>query len=177
MFGSAGHSRRWTAVAVAIGAAVAASAVIGVPLAVAGPATTNVTRAISSISIKGFPLPATPTITVTGKSFGKAPTKGTSPSTFANCGGSGTGFDYGPSKLWLLDASRSSGAGLLGAFQEGANATKTYGDCGGIIISSWSSTQVVFTLGSGYAAGSTSLKAGDEVCVEIKGLPGCTKLS
>ena len=132
MFRSGKQKRaaRGKAVAVAIGATVTASAVIGVPHAVANPAAADTTRTISSIAIKGFPLPATPTVTVTGKGSGAAPTKGTSPSTFPNCGGSGTGQDYGPSKLWLLDASRSSGPGLLGALQEGANATKTYGNCG-----------------------------------------------
>ena len=169
--------RRWKAVAVAIGAAVTASAVIGVPHAVAGPATTNVTRVISSISIKGFPLPATPTITVNGKSFGKAPTKGTSPSVFANCGGSGTGLDYGPSKLWLLDASRSSGAGLLGAFQEGANADQD-------LRRLWRNHHQQLEQHSGrvysrfrlHRRGRPPWRPATRCASRSRGLPGCTKL-
>jgi hypothetical protein len=160
----------------ALGAAVVASAVVGVPAAFAqhnSPAPVT----ISSITVSGYPLPATPTVTVSGSGFGSAPAHGIAPSSLSNCGGSGTGLDYGPSTLWLLDASHSSGPGLLNSFQEGAYFTKKVGNCGGIDISSWTTTQVQFTLGSRYAAGPNSLTSGDDVCVEIKGVPGCIKLA
>jgi hypothetical protein len=132
---------------------------------------------ISSITVSGYPQPATPTVTVSGSGFGAAPS-GVSPATLANCeyNNTLTGRDYGKSNLWLLDASRS--AGLYRAFQEGANFSATNGNCGGIIIDSWTSREVQFTLGTGYQSPlSPGLQSGDTVCVEIKGVPGCLTLS
>lgn len=130
---------------------------------------------VSSISITGYPLPATPTITVNGSNFGStAPTNGVSPVTLTDCG-SGTGFDYPKGELWLLDGSRSGG--LSGAFQEGEYFGHHEGNCGGIVISSWTASEIKFTLGSRYATDGHSLQAGDTVCIDVKEVPACTVLS
>jgi len=137
------------------------------------------TPSISSLSVTGYPLPATPTITVTGSDFGGRPSGGKSPARLANCDGTGTGLDYLNSQLNLIDASRSGG--LYGAFEEGARFNNTVGNCGGVIISSWTPTQVSFTLGSRYVtdgtiAGGHALESGDTVCVSIKDVPACLQL-
>jgi hypothetical protein len=132
--------------------------------------------AISSITISGFPKPATPTIKVTGTGFGSRPTNGVPASLLSNCKTplKPTGLDYGTSGLWLLDG--SAAAGLHGAFQFGANFTSSVGDCGGVTIESWTGTKVVFTLGFAYQQQRPGLTAGNTVCVSVKGVPGCLKL-
>lgn len=134
------------------------------------------TPVISSITISGYPKPATPTITVTGTGFGARPANGISPATLTNCGGfaNPTGLDYGKSTLWLLDGSAS--AGLYGAWQFGANFTGTNGNCGGVIIYRWTNHKVVFGLGSAYMVQPPGLQSGDTVCVSVDGVPGCLTL-
>jgi hypothetical protein len=139
----------------------------------------SVVPVISGITITGYPLPSTPTVTVTGSGFGQAPRNGVSPVTLTGTGCNADleetdGLDYGTSNIWLLDASKT--AGLFGAMQFGANFTKVDGNCAGVVIESWSSSQVVFTLGNDYRVAKVSMAAKDSVCVEIKGVPGCTTL-
>lgn len=166
------NKKRIGAITVALAAAAGTSATaLAVPAIADGHPTT-----VSSISVTGYPKPAQPTVTVTGVGFGAAPTGGVSPSRLSNCH-SGTGLDYGPSKLWFLDATQQSGPGLVGAFQEGANQSRSYGNCGGIVIESWSSTKAVFTFGSRYASDPAGLQPGDPVCVSVKGAIACTRLS
>jgi hypothetical protein len=132
---------------------------------------------ISSLSISGYPKPAVPTITVQGSGFGSAPENGIVPSTLPNCGSgwSGTGLDYGKSTLWLLDASQSFG--LYGAWQDGADLGTYSGNCEGVVIQKWTSTQIIFGLGSRYPAiPGTSLTSGNTVCVQVKGVTGCLQL-
>jgi hypothetical protein len=160
----------------------AAAAVLATAAAVSGllalPAFSQpLTPSISSITITGYPQPLTPVVVVAGSGFGFAPTWRISPSALADCRPFGhlTGYDFGTSAIWLLDASHS--AGLYGAFQEGANFSGANGNCGGVIIETWTPNKVVFTLGSGYQIpGSPGLQSGDSVCVEIKGVPGCSTL-
>jgi hypothetical protein len=143
---------------------------------IAGRSALTAAPAISSITISGFPKPATPVIKVTGTGFGTRPANGVPASMLSNCKTvvKPTGEDYGKSALWLLDGSASGG--LHGAWQFGANFTSTVGDCGGVTIDSWTRTRVVFKLGLAYALQRQGLKAGNTVCVSIKGVPGCLKL-
>ena len=131
---------------------------------------------ISSITVTGYPKPGAPTFTIQGSGFGSAPTNGIAPSTLANCGPgwAGTGLDYGTSTLWMLDTAQS--VGLDGAWQDGANFTSTNGNCEGVVIQSWTPTQIVFGLSSTYEAFSWGLASGNTVCVEVKGVPGCLTL-
>ena len=66
-----------------------------------------------------------------------------------------TGDDYGSSGLWFNDATQSWTAGQAG-------------DCIGLIVTSWSSTQVVFALGSEYA-NYPPVQSGDQIEVEVQG--------
>ena len=83
---------------------------------------------ISAVSFGG-----TPTVTVTGSNFGSEPT-----GTPETCNAGDTGDDFPGTELVLSDLSENWGAG-------GA------GDCIGLLATAWSSTQVVFTVGSQYA--------------------------
>jgi hypothetical protein len=159
---------RYLLLPVAVVTAAAACLLTGVGAASAQPLPVTV----SSVSISGYP--TSPTITVVGSGFRRhAFTNGVSPATLSNCG-SGTGLDYPKSELWLLDASRSGG--LSGAFQEGSLFSRTTGNCGGIIISSWSRSQIVFTLGSRYSTDGHYLESGDVACVDVELVPACTTL-
>ncbi len=129
---------------------------------------------ITGITVSGYPLPKEPTITVTGSGFGKAPKNGISPNTLDNCGTGNTGLDYGSSKIWANNASTEDG--LHGTTRWGGYVTKTWGDCSGVNIVSWSSSEVVFTIGSRYARDGVSMESGDTVCAMIKGGLGCLKL-
>ena len=57
--------------------------------------------------------------------------------------------------LWFNDATQSWTAGQAG-------------DCIGLIVTSWSSTQVVFALGSEYA-NYPPVQSGDQIEVEVQG--------
>ena len=88
--------------------------------------------AISGVTVSGTS--ANPTVTVTGSGFGASPPIGT-PET---CESGDTGDDYGSVGLWFSDKSAAWTAGQAG-------------DCIGLIVSSWSDTQVVYTFGNEYA--------------------------
>jgi hypothetical protein len=66
---------------------------------------------------------------------------------------------------------------LYGARQFGANFTSRNGNCSGVIIDTWTSTKVVFGLGSAYTVQPRGLKSGDTLCISAKGVPGRLKLS
>jgi hypothetical protein len=172
------YSRKtWTVVGA--GAAAISSLALAVPLATSALAG-DPPSSITGITVSGYPQPATPTVTVTGTGFPSAPPTGSKKVThFSNCTPGETGRDYPEPGLWLLDASAPNGPWGLNSFQDGAYypSTATRGDCGGVIISSWSSTKVVFTLGSGYQSQGPSLEAGDHVCVDLNGTTGCVTLS
>ena len=108
----------------------------------------------SSPSISGVTLsgtPAAPTVTVTGSNFGSAPTTGT-PET---CQAGDTGDDYSASGLIFQDLNEGWGAGEPG-------------DCIGLLVTSWSTTKVVFTVGNEYA-NYGPIQAGDQIEVTILG--------
>lgn len=169
-------------VGVSVGGAVAlaaTAAVVWLSSAAASPvahaAKAKAPAIITGIKVTGYPLPAEPTITITGTGFGKEPSNGVSPNNMANCGTGNTGLDYGPDAVWANDASKEDG--LYGTTRWGGYVTKTWGDCSGIFIHTWTSTEVVFTLGSRYARDGVSMESGDRICAMIHGALGCLKLS
>jgi hypothetical protein len=106
---------------------------------------------ISGVTLTGTP--ASPTITVTGSNFG-ASAPADSPET---CQNGDTGDIFSASGLVFQDLSEGWGAGEAG-------------DCIGLLLTSWSSTKVVFTLGSQYA-NFGPIKTGDQVEATILGAP------
>ena len=106
---------------------------------------------VSSVTFGGSS--AAPTVTITGSGFG---TKAVNLDPFQEAPGgpASTGFNY-HSQLYIGDTARGWVVGQTG-------------DYFGILISSYSDSQIVFTLGSGYQAG--LLKAGDAVSLHVLGV-------
>ena len=92
-----------------------------------------------------------PSITVTGSGFGSYPPIGT-PET---CQSGDTGDDYGSAGLWFSDITQGWTAGQAG-------------DCIGLIVTSWSSTQVVYGFGNEYGNYSP-IQSGDQAEVGVRG--------
>jgi hypothetical protein len=112
---------------------------------------------ISGVSFSGSP--SDPSITVTGTNFGAYPPIGT-PET---CQSGDTGDDYGSTGLWFSDTTQGWTAGQAG-------------DCIGLIVTSWSSTQVVFGFGNEYA-NYPPVQSGDQIEVEVQGASSSGPLS
>ncbi len=95
-----------------------------------------------------------PTVTVNGSGFGSEPADGYSP----GCSASGTNLPY--SDLIMADNTQGWQAGWSG-------------DCIGINVSSWTSTQIVFTFGSWYTGtedeDGTELQPGDSYVLGVEG--------
>ncbi len=104
---------------------------------------------ISGVTFSGSP--SDPSITVTGSGFGGYPPIGT-PET---CQSGDTGDDYGSSGLWFNETTQSWTAGQAG-------------DCIGLIVTSWSSTQVVFGFGNEYG-NYPPIQSGDQIEVGVQG--------
>ena len=104
---------------------------------------------ISGVTLSGTP--AAPTVTVTGSNFGSAAPTAT-PET---CQAGDTGNDYGIGGLEFQDLTEGWGAGESG-------------DCIGLLLTSWSSTKVVFTFGNEYA-NYGPINAGDQIEVNVQG--------
>ena len=96
-----------------------------VPRAVRPPA------GITSVSFTGSP--SDPTVTIAGSNLGDTAPTGSA----VNCFGGDTGETFGSTGLWISDANAGWTAG-----QDG--------DCIGLVLQTWSSTQIVFQFGNGY---------------------------
>jgi hypothetical protein len=105
--------------------------------------------AISGVTFSGSP--SDPSITVTGSNFGSYPPIGT-PET---CQSGDTGDDYGSLGLSFNDSTQGWTAGQAG-------------DCIGLIVTSWTSTQVVFGFGNEYS-NYPPIQSGDQIDVEVQG--------
>jgi hypothetical protein len=105
---------------------------------------------------------ASPTVTLVGTGFGQSPPKGTSDAN-TTCGsyGVGNGDVYGTNGLWFLDDTNGWSAGFSNA--KAAN-------CIGIVIDSWTVTQVVFHFGVAYDSFDSWFAAsGDNYVIDVKG--------
>jgi len=101
---------------------------------------------------------AAPTVTVNGVGFGTPANLGGSTAASTCSGASSSGDDYG-SNLYLFDVTAAWSAG-----QGPPSACDYYG----LIISTYSDTQIVFTLGSDYPTYG-NLKIGDHIRVHVLG--------
>jgi hypothetical protein len=102
---------------------------------------------ISSVTFTGSP--SSPTVTVSGSNLGSAPGGGP-----AGC--STTGDNYPGNSLTFGDTTGAWGAG-------------TGGDCIGIVVSSYTNSQVVYQFGSGYNTYGTA-NSGDAYTLTVQGL-------
>jgi hypothetical protein len=112
-------------------------------LAAAGSAgAARTTPHITGVTFGGSP--AAPTITVTGTGLGNKPPRSYSAAN-TSCGnyGTGNGSWYGKSGLWFTDDTNS--------WQAGEGNAKG-GNCIGLVVDSWSSTQAVFHFGIAYGS-------------------------
>jgi hypothetical protein len=118
-----------------------------------GPATTpfTVTPAVDGVTFGGDP--ANPTVTVSGSGFG-ANSSAIGPPTGASCSASGS--DYG-TKFNFADNTNVWGAGT------------GPGDCIGVVISSYSNNQIVFTFGNGYDLYGGPINDGDTYSMTVLG--------
>jgi hypothetical protein len=128
-----------------------------------GPTGMGSPHGIGAFQVPGTPPPsitgvtftgtsADPTITVTGSGFGSSPPIGT-PET---CQAGDTGDDYGSSGLSFSDVT------------QGGWTAGQAGDCIGLIVTSWSSGQVVYGFGNEYA-NYPAIQSGDQVEVDVQG--------
>ena len=127
-----------------------------------GPTGLGTPNGMGAFQVPGTPAPAitgvsfsgpgtSPSITVTGTNFGAYPPIGT-PET---CQAGDTGDDYGSRGLWFSDTTQGWTAGQAG-------------DCIGLIVTSWSNTQVVFGFGNEYASYPPT-QSGHQVEVDVQG--------
>jgi hypothetical protein len=105
--------------------------------------------AISGVTWSGTS--SNPTFTIAGTNFGTYPP----PGSLVTCQSGDTGYLFGTSGLWFDDATSEWTAGQNG-------------DCIGMDVTSWSSTQVVVTFGNEYS-GYTPINTGDSYSVEVQG--------
>ena len=104
--------------------------------------------AVTGVTLTGTP--AAPTVTITGTNFGSEPTA--IPET---CQTGDTGDDFGAGGLVFQDLTEGWGAG-------------NNGDCIGLLVTSWSATQVVFSFGNEYAHYGP-INAGDSLEATVQG--------
>ena len=102
---------------------------------------------ITAVTFTGTP--ASPTVTITGTNLGTEPT-----ATPAGCGATGSNFG---TSLWFDDITAAWAGG------EG-------GDCIGLLVASYSATQIVYTFGSFYNTnGLAPVNSGDQYQVTVSG--------
>ena len=143
--------------------AIAASALVVSPVIISASPAAAASASISAVYVSGSP--SSPTITVTGSGFGSETALGTAenpadyfPAGATVCSGN-LGSDYG-ANLYLQDTS--------GGWNAGKGATSTAnGDQIGLVISSYSDTKIVFTLGSCYSY--YRLSAGNAYTMNVLG--------
>ena len=143
---------------VALGS-LALTAALAVGVLTAGAASASTAPVVTGVTLTGNP--STPTVTVTGTGFGSKAPKGYSAGN-TSCGTySNNGDWYGKSGLWFGDNTHQWQAG----FGKGTN-----GNCIGLIVVQWSSTQVVFQFGSAYGTfDHWNADPGDNYVIALRG--------
>jgi hypothetical protein len=136
----------------AVGVLAATAALAGAGVASAAVKVTNVTFGGNSTA---------PTITITGTGFGShAPTAYSAANTSCGSYGSGNGNWYGTNGLWFFDSTNAWQAG---------DGTASGGNCIGLVVQSWTATQVVFTFGIAYGSfDHWTVDPGDHFVIDLK---------
>lgn len=112
-------------------------------------ATYTYSPSVTSLTVSG-PLDS-PTVTVAGTDLGTGAPNGTA----VSCWSGNTGYTFGTSGLWMGDQTQGWTAG-------------EDGDCIGLIVQSWSNTQIVFTIGNELSAFG-GMQPGDALEVGVGG--------
>jgi hypothetical protein len=119
----------------------------------AAPAATTTLPRVASVVFTGVSGGSTaPTITVNGTGFGAKPAGQPDQA----CGGTYTGDYYGPN-FYFWDDTGYWESGLVG-------------DCIGMVVSSWTSHQIVFSFGSAYGQPSYLMHNNDNYALKVKSL-------
>jgi hypothetical protein len=122
--------------------------------------------AITSVTLSGSQ--SKPLIVIRGKNFGRLPGAGQLPSASSGCraekapGNQGVNFG---DKLYFVDDSNKFSGGLSGPYKTVADVV----DCVGVIVKSFSSTKVEYSLGSDYTKHPYTIKNGDSVTFVVNG--------
>jgi hypothetical protein len=116
-----------------------------------GLAATSPPPTIKTLAVSGTA--SAPVVTVTGTGFGTSPPQA-SPSTPIDCVAGDTSFTYPAGQFEFTDTTQNWTGGETG-------------DCIGLIVSSWTNTQVVFSLGAFYPD-VAAVTRGDAISVEIE---------
>jgi hypothetical protein len=101
-----------------------------------GPDRTFKTSAPKVTSVQFTGTASSPTVTIIGSNFGTTPPA--DPNSPLACVPGDTSFDYGTSGLWFSDATQGWRAGQIG-------------DCIGLIVNSYTNTQIVYQFGADYS--------------------------
>ena len=109
-----------------------------------------------------------PRFVVNGSGFGAKPQAKGPPSSSASCRGQqalgNNGQNFG-SRLFFIDLANKFSGGLCGPYGGYSNVV----DCVGLIVSSYTSTRVVFTLGGDYQKHPYTVGNGDRVTFHVAG--------
>jgi hypothetical protein len=108
---------------------------------------------ITAVTFTGTP--ANPTVTISG-AFGAEPAP--NPATPINCVAGDTSFDYGTTGLWFTDSTQGWTAGHVG-------------DCIGLAVTSFTSSQIVYQFGADYVM-FPPLADGDSFQLMVDGVTG-----
>jgi hypothetical protein len=132
---------------------------IPIPAVAAAPAAQPTITSVAFSGYYGTGVPASPTVTIGGSGFGSTPPAGVSDNS-TSCGGYTANGEVFGASLYFLDVNNFE-AGYSDA--DGAN-------CIGVVVVSWSPTQVVYRFGSSYASFDRwYLMNGDSFDIDVKG--------
>ena len=133
-------------------------------LAVAGTASAASAATITSVAIDG--LASAPTFVIQGRGLGSLPPAVASPITSAACrkehAPGDQGGNYG-SKLYFIDITSKFSGGLSGPYEGVAHVV----DCVGLILTSYTSSQAIFKLGSDYRKHPYAVRVGDRITIVV----------
>jgi hypothetical protein len=135
-------------------------------LVAAGSSVAAAKPAITSVTLAGSQ--AKPVFIIRGKNFGRLPGVGQLPSASSACRGEkapgNQGVNFG-NKLYFIDDSNKFSAGLSGPYKTVSDVV----DCVGVIVKSFSSSKVEYSLGSDYTKHPYSIKNGDSIMFVVSG--------
>ncbi len=139
---------------------------VAAALAIAGTASASPAATITSVALDGRV--AAPTFVIHGRGLGSLPAATDSPVTSAPCRAEHApgdqGGNYG-SRLYFVDVTAKFSGGLSGPYEGVAHVV----DCVGLIVTSYTPSRVIFTLGSDYRKHPYAVHSGDRITFVVNG--------